>query len=371
MRVSGMREGDIAVFDRRETIFRGISGGEGTMAIGRVCILGIGQIPTEGSATILCLFDMLCERELDCVMARIEPAGMILSASAISPRLLELIIYRHIPYMIIKNSLPCEYCGRVAMLDTQRDIIVIDPDVETICDYSKRALPIAPLQQRTVCLPSEVLLFEENGGGIFVDADTMALSGDIYPQLMEVVESFCGMPVAVSLRVPIAEREREAFGNLVEGIYRAAVYGSFSLYLRGYDSEMTLKSALADMHRVFCRLEEEGREFNGYLRRGIVIESPVWLLRPSPFLKADAVCFDIDSITAHLMGCETCELCGRALEKNALIRIWEHYFSRFATECRRIAVLKNTDRDFFHAWRVLSGAGEIYGITGDCKAENT
>ena len=370
MRVSEMRTGDGRTAEGKETVLKGISGCDGTVAVGRVCILGIGQLPLADCATILCLFEMPCERELDSVIDRISPAGMILAASAISPRLLELIIYRRIPYIIVKNSFSREYSGRVAMLDTQRDIVVIDPELETIGAYSRRGLPAELPVRRPTQTRRDGLLFEEGGRGVFADVLRLSEEGDVYSRLMEIVESFCGVHVAVSISVPENDRERETFKNSVEGIYRAAVYGSFSMYLRGYDSERRLRSAFADMHRVFCRLEEEGREFNGYLRRGIVIESPVWLLRPSPFIRADAVCYDIDRLTACLTGCEVSELPTRELEKNAIMRIWEQYFSRFATQCKRIAVAENTSGELLEAWRALSGAEEIYGLGVECKEEN-
>lgn len=358
---AGVRTDAFFSVEGREAVFAGVSGCGGATAVGRIYIFDRREASEAAGALIVCLFDMPCESELDGLMAELSPVGMILSASAISPRLLEHLIESGIPYLILKDRFSSEYAGRVAMLDTERDVIVINPGLDAIGHYSRKS------QRDELAAPCNLpphrpeILMDADGKGIMADINALVRRKELYPALMEIAESFCGVPVAAAVTVPGRGETREGFCDMIESIYRAAVYGSFSILLKGYGGEADIKMALGDMHRVFCRLEEEGREFNGYLRKGIFIDSPVWLFRVSPFLKADTVCFDLDSITAHLLGCGRGELAGRELEEEAMFRIWEQYFSRFATECcRRICCREIKNERFLERLTALSDADEVY-----------
>ena len=52
----------------------------------------------------------------------------------------------------------------------------------------------------------------------------------------------------------------------VEALFRAAIYGNISLILGGVCSYRAARRAFELLHGSFCRLSEEGREFNGYIK---------------------------------------------------------------------------------------------------------
>ena len=85
---------------------------------------------------------------------------------------------------------------------------------------------------------------------------------------------------AFGISVTVTAEYDAVFAERIRAILRSAVYGEFSLMLRGILCEKDIKSALSDISRIFCELEVDGREFNGYIQRGICIDSPI-LLRQS------------------------------------------------------------------------------------------
>lgn len=323
-----------------EVIFRGVSVGGGGVVLGRIRILGSDDTGDRGEAVILCIVDRSSENELIYSGCGILIMGAIVSVEAISPRLLEFFAKKGIPYLIVKNGFWGNYSGRVALLDTDRDVLVVDPDVDTLSIYSvKRALVEAKPSISSSTSSDRGYIIEKNEAGVLINANTLSEEGELYGRLTDISESFCGAHITVYLAVPKNERDMGCFGSIVESIYRAAVYGSFSICLRGYENEDDIREAQKEMHRAFCRLEEQGREFNGYVRRGLVIESPIWLFRRSPFIKAETVCFELGGITAGLLGCRREQITEKAMQDEAMIKVWEQYVSRFCTESRRILCL--------------------------------
>ena len=93
----------------------------------------------------------------------------------------------------------------------------------------------------------------------------------LFEAYRDVAERAFGVPITV-----IAEYD-VFFAERIRAILRGAVYGHFSLLIRGILCETDLKNALLEINRVFCELETDGREFNGYIQRGLCIDSPMLL----------------------------------------------------------------------------------------------
>lgn len=84
----------------------------------------------------------------------------------------------------------------------------------------------------------------------------------------------------------------ENFYEELRRIYLHGIYGRFSLLVKGVLSHEDFANVLSLCHRLFCELSEENREFNGYLPRGILVDSPLalcWQTLPSG---ADFYCLD-------------------------------------------------------------------------------
>ena len=338
-----------------ESLFRGIWGSGGTaFAIGKIYFFHGSAGWSEGD--IVCVFD-----DFEYTAGPLfSPAGVIISAGAVCSELIGFLSKTGIPYLILKEAFSEEYAGKVALLDTERDILIIDPSIDTLNDYALLKKAVAPRTAEILLSaePSEKIIMGRKKGGALV---TGVRDGDIFDMLLGVAEQFCSLPVTVSLSLPSVHSEMESFFERAEAIFRAAVYGNFSVQLEGYRNAEDIVSALSYMHRVFCRLEEEGREFNGYLCRGILIDAPVWLSRASPFPKADFVCFDMDRLTSLLLGREISCADDADVSGELLMGVWKNYFSHFALGCPIRAKSKLlSSSEFFRKWLELAYVDELY-----------
>ena len=115
----------------------------------------------------------------------------------------------------------------------------------------------------------------------------------------------------------IITRERHLYGEerlqlALRALLRASVYGRFSLLFRGILTDEDINGAMRCLHRAFCELESEGREFNGYIPRGWVIDTPLLLCSPIHISGADTVCLDVERLSRLLTAmsdpCNTREL---------------------------------------------------------------
>ena len=69
------------------------------------------------------------------------------------------------------------------------------------------------------------------------------------------------------------------FRSRIRAIYRASVWGQFSLLCSGAISSSDVSEVVESLKDVFCELESEGREFNGFIKKGILIDTPLLLYR--------------------------------------------------------------------------------------------
>ena len=341
---------------RGETVCRGIWGSGGSaFALGKIYFLFNGKSAwSEGD--ILCVFDGFEYTQGPMP----TPAGVIMSAEAVCPELLGFLSKSGIPYLILKEPFSLDCVGKVALLDTERDMLIIDPSIDTLNDYAmmKKAVGQRTAELLALSEKADKIIKGKKRGEILV---TPCIEGDMFDMLSGLAERFCSLPITVSLSVPLTSGERDSFCDAAEAVFRAAVFGNFSVMLGGYKSSEDIVSALSLMHRSFCALEEGGREFNGYLCRGLIIDTPIWLSRFMPFPKADFLCFDLDRITSLLLGRDASDTDGVDAAEEMLLSVWKNYFSRFAPSCPIKAKSKLlSTSEFLRKWSELAYIDELY-----------
>ena len=160
----------------------------------------------------------------------------------------------------------------------------------------------------------------------------------LFEAYRDVAERAFGVPITV-----IAEYD-VFFAERIRAILRSAVYGRFSLLIRGILCETDLKKALFEINRVFCELETDGREFNGYIRRGICIDSPM-LLRQSIHTDGTDLCVIdaerlISLMTNNSERVDTSVLSWVGNEIKAAVRQWRK------AECFAILGKHSTNKEF-------------------------
>ena len=245
-----------------------------------------------------------------------------------------------VPCLVLDGAnMRCELCkNKVALIDTERGILTLDPSIDTIELYSsKRNSCSASLDCAVGKIFTDTNIEKKSLAGIdlFLADASIIGNDDAFEVAVGLGERFCPELLIFNLSVPKGnEGEERAFSELVESIYRAALYGSLAISLSCFDSEAELSRALRLLHKAFCILEAEGREFNAYLPRGITISSPLWLMRSSPVTNPDFIIFDLDTLLPSLFSLPIDVILQKekALKKE-LFSVLEHYFLTFAPRC--------------------------------------
>lgn len=239
---------------------------------------------------------------------------------------------RDIKNEICKNS--------VALVDAERGIVTLDPSIETLNFYSSHRRSSACLS----ALESEIGVILDGVDKIgrravsaehYLISDRVLEHENIFDSTLSLFERLKPDSITVELCVPSAYggSERDFFERVFE-LYRAGLYGGIALSLVGFDCEKELCSALQILHKAFCALEAEGREFNGFMPRGITVSAPIWLLRAAPVSNPDFIILDLDRLLPSLFSLSPEEIMKKekALKKE-LSLVVERYFLDFAPRC--------------------------------------
>lgn len=212
------------------------------------------------------------------------------------------------------SELPPLRDGALALLDPERESLILSPDLEALSAYVERSrlLPTrnhVPLgkEGRPLSLIAPL--------GLDLSAIPMAPQGYLLPLSSAIGEEACfellcsyadlarRTPLTVCLSARLhTEEEQTACASSIRGIFRAAVFCRLSLLLDGCSERQETATLLSLCHRAFCELSEEAREFNGYIPKGLRLDTPLLALeRPLPH-GADFLVFDIERIRFLLCG---------------------------------------------------------------------
>ena len=313
-----------------ELLFFGISqSARPSLVAGRLMIWGERAGGEAADASIICILDPQAPSITTVMALPCAPAALVISSCALSPALLSLAAGSAIPFIIL-NDVPHELYfqgGKVALLDTAKSVLIIDPSIETLnryprlCEYDSTGDSVGcPLK----------LHKEESKCKFLLDSPFPV---ELFEALNDVSERFGAPPITLCLSVPRSKRDEEAFCEAADSLFRAAVYGDLSVMLKDFVSDAELSYALSLLHSVFCRLQQEGREFNGYVKKGALITSPAQLMRRIRLWRPDFLCFDLESLLCRAFGCSVEQLCTSADLRDEAREIWRHYLDVFAPEC--------------------------------------
>jgi hypothetical protein len=228
------------------------------------------------------------------------------------------------------------YRNKVALIDTERCIFALDPSVETLELYrsprsegSRLSCPVGRIIER-----SGELAFSEERGSFFISSELLCAEGELFDSAVSLWERLIPELIVVDMATPSGETSLRAFSENAEQLFCAALYGSFAVSFSGFHTESELADAISVFHKAFCVLEAEGREFNGYIPRGITVSSPLWLMRSCPVTNPDFIILDTDLLIPSLFSLEANEVIKKekALKKE-LFPLIERYFTHFAPKC--------------------------------------
>ena len=212
------------------------------------------------------------------------------------------------PYPSITLSELPEACnGKIALLDPSSATLFVSPDIATVNRYNKRLFrSIYDDERYPIILPSGkklrfFLTGEENGAccggdGILFDVERARLpEGELeftlYEALRDVAETATGFPITVATNAVFP------LSPTLRALFRSAVWGDFSLIFKSVLSAGEIREALRATHGIFCELESEGREFNGYIPKGVCVDTPFLLTERLDFGGIDLCCFNVEAIS--------------------------------------------------------------------------
>lgn len=202
-----------------------------------------------------------------------------------------------LPSMEINGSLPE---NTIAILDTRHKKLFINPDLETIGAYlnphtqRQRNKTSLVLEGNDASLPYE---FE----GVMVDT-YMGVNSDeqqVYEYLCDISDRYTGIPIFAVADCSLGE---QAFRARLRAIYRAGVWGRFSLICSSVTTPERAKSCIRAMHEAFHRLDSEEREFDGFMPKGLMIDTPLMLLSPPETRMLDLFCVDLKKLCRLFSG---------------------------------------------------------------------
>ncbi len=202
-----------------------------------------------------------------------------------------------LPSMEINVALPD---NTVAILDTSCEKLFINPDLETISAYfgesvkRKKRRASLILDGRTPSLP-----YGFEGVSIGAELSTDADEQQAYEYLCEISDRYMGIPITVEAD---ASADTEKFEERVRAVYRAGVWGRFSLLCSCISTPEQAKERILSMHKVFRELDDKRREFDGFMPKGLLIDTPIMLLEGAQIKTVDFFHVDVEKLQCLLSG---------------------------------------------------------------------
>lgn len=319
--------------DERRFLGRVAVGSAGIL-LGRISFFDEGY--TEGSILCVCEDDYVDRATL----LLCPPIALIVICSERAETLGELCTLG-VPCIVVEEERLGRECkNKVALIDTERGILTLDPSIDTLNFYSAEkgrggsydiGCEVGYALKR-----SDESVRRLGVEHFFVRSELLCASeGGFFENAVGLWEQGCPEQLMINMKVPRDnDGDARGFAECIEELFRASLYGSFALSISDFDCEEELSHALKIFHKAFCLLEAEGREFNGYIPRGIMLSSPLWLMRASPVTNPDFIMLDIDRLLPSLfcLDAETVIKKEKVLQKE-LFSLLERYFINFMPRC--------------------------------------
>ncbi|MBQ9086429.1 MAG: hypothetical protein IJY47_04505 [Clostridia bacterium] len=189
--------------------------------------------------------------------------------------------------------------GKIAILDTHRQSVWVSPDLDTVRRYAEQREGASKSQKavRFFAWSEDLPRGDRNAQGwILGERFSEGEEEVLFERYRAAAERNPGLPLTVC--IPLGEEEGTRLR--LRSLYRGAVYGRFSLLFSRIATCEEWERCRVLCHEVFCDLESEGREFNGYLPRGILLDRGLPLLDSWSGREPDFLCVDGEGLFASL-----------------------------------------------------------------------
>ena len=207
----------------------------------------------------------------------------------------------HLPAICLSCPPPIEDAPshhKIAILAPMQGKLFVDPDIETVSSY----LCSHPhcINKRLSVLSTDAPAPEGCDGIVIGKAlERHNDEESAYECLCEIADKNTG--VKLLTEIPLGENT-DIFSSRVSALYRAGVWGRFALLCTNIKTPQRALECVSLVESVFCRLDSSNREFNGYIPKGISVDTPILLLDPPKSRTLDFLCFDVPSLCKSFSG---------------------------------------------------------------------
>lgn len=244
------------------------------------------------------------EHELDDVALR-NAVGLLIPSTLDGERLkhaVRLAEFRHIPTLGLSQGLSDDAftAAKIAILDAYTQKLYVNPDLETVtCFFKASTRRKANSVSLIVKLPQSADELPHGCNGVLVgtELDGAMCETEAYEHFCDVAERFTG---AQLVAVADLSSGNDCFISRVRAIYRAGVWGRYSLLCKGIKTPENATLCISLIHQAFRLLDEEGREFNGFMPKGVFIDTPLILLSAPTCRMLDFFVIDFDAVRYSL-----------------------------------------------------------------------
>ncbi len=281
-------------------------------------------------------------------------------------------VFKKMPCFVLESGsrIPCDADGKIALIDARKGRLILDPRLDTLdlYLYSHGKIDVARVSKRRLSAIFDAEYLREYlnqtvraDGSMICDADDVATLGDFFETTLSLAERLTTGSLCMRISV-FDKRGEDLFCERAEALFRAAVYGTLSVMLQKYRSIDDIDRALRLMYKSYCRLEQEGREVNAYLEKGLLIDSPIWLLDRKKLPCVDFLCFDFDSLCIGLMGRDIAGAVDDSESMKTVCKFWEEYRHSNLPEKAELRAKSEEffDSKLFADWVEFMDIKEIY-----------
>ena len=205
--------------------------------------------------------------------------------------------------------LPDSCQGKVALLDPRGGVLFVSPDIGVFNRFGTRLADPAPYPSLDpILLPNgfrvrlgTVLAHDDwfpptEAESLFLLPDPSAGEEDaLYEHYRDLAESSPDRPLIALIPAPSTDNDLVFFHNRIRALFRAAIFGSFSLLFQGILTLGEWNSLLSELKKIRAELQREDREFNECLPKGILVDIPL-LLQSDLYTDIDFLCLDLDRL---------------------------------------------------------------------------
>ena len=217
--------------------------------------------------------------------------------------------------ILVLTSLPKKHNGKIALLDTNKASLFVDPDIDTLSRYLS-SFGAHSNESYDLCAPISYIAFKNATerikpiGALHVCSagrrGEMRSEDELFDDYRDLCESVRPLPLTLLLcpAFPMHDNSKERFTTHLKAIFRAAVYGEMRI-LCGGPCALTLSGAKKCFDAIFeakTASKSLSREQNTEIRTGILVSSPHMLLSFEKLPSFDLICLDIEKLSRSFLG---------------------------------------------------------------------